>query len=659
MLEGIRRGLSIPTDNPELIRSQARALSRHIPMMYGMLVINSLALAATHLSVAPPLLSIYIPAVLTALSIGRMILWWRTRNRVLDEVRALRLLRTMVIIAGFLGLSFSGWALSLYPYGNAFQQSHIAFYIGITTIACFFSLLHLRAAALIVAITVGVPFCLFFFISGNPVFVALAFNFLLVVGALIMILLNTNRNFAELVNSRRDMVRSQVETQKLSDENYRLAHHDSLTGLPNRLQFFATLEKMLAEAEISGRQIAVGRMDLDGFKSVNDIFGHVSGDRLLVEVGARLMAIRSPTTFIARLGGDVFALVMEGPVPDSRLTACGKTVCDTIRQPFTFPGVNVRITASVGFASSRVGDTAETIYDRADYASFVAKEDQRGGCVVFSEAHESKISKVRSLEHALLTCNLDDEIYIMFQPQFDVALNRTIGYEVLARWRSPVLGEVSPGEFIPLAERTGIISKITQTVLRKALLVAAQLPKPLRLSVNLSAHDLGSQTAIEAIAAMVRESGMTPCRVDFEITETAVMRDLKQANTALLTLLSLGSRIALDDFGTGHSSLTYVQKLPLDRIKVDRSFVAEVCNDPASRAIVKTTVDLCRNLGIACVFEGIETEEQLEVLLALGGTLMQGYLFSRPISEELVLDHYARERVQLGGPAAQGMRASH
>ena len=263
--------------------------------------------------------------------------------------------------------------------------------------------------------------------------------------------------------------------------------------------------------------------------------------------------------------------------------------------------------------------------------------------MVFSERHARDISRVRALEHALHTADLDEQIYILFQPQFDTSQNRTTGYEVLARWRHPILGEVSPVDFIPMAERIGLISKITQSVLRKALVMVAHLPRPLRLSVNLSANDLGSHTAIEAIVALVEEFG-TPCRIDFEITETSVMHDMQQANAALLTLLSLGSRIALDDFGTGHSSLTYVQKLPLDRIKVDRSFVAEVTNDPTSRAIVKTTVELCRNLGISCVFEGIETEEQLAVLLGLGGKVMQGYLFGRPMSEDMVLQHHDREQ---------------
>jgi Predicted signal transduction protein containing a membrane domain, an EAL and a GGDEF domain len=194
-----------------------------------------------------------------------------------------------------------------------------------------------------------------------------------------------------------------------------------------------------------------------------------------------------------------------------------------------------------------------------------------------------------------------------------------------------------------MAERTGQIGRVTQAVLRKAITAGERLPRSIRLSVNLSANDIGSTSAIEQIVALF-DNQSQPSRIDFEITETAVMRDLQQANRSLLLLLDLGARIALDDFGTGHSSLTHVQKLPLHRIKIDRSFVAEVNDDPASRAIVKTMIDLARNLGISCVFEGIETEEQLRTLVSLGGTVMQGYLFGRPMTVSQVEAYLQQER---------------
>lgn len=656
VVKRLLRFFAVP-ENPELVQAQARAFSRQVPLMYGILLVNSLVLSATHSS-APDLLRIYVPGLLTMACIIRVAMWWRSRDAGLSDAKARRLLRSTVWIAGILGIGFSTWALSLYPYGDAFQQSHIAFYMGITSIGCVFCLMHLRGAAAMVALCVMIPFTAFFVVTGNLVFGALALNLVLVVGALMTILLNNYRDFGALVASRSEMARKQAETQRLSDDNFRLANVDSLTGLPNRRAFDQHLQAALDRAHAEGSQIAVGRLDLDSFKSVNDIFGQVTGDRVLAEVASRINVLRPPSSFVARLGANSFALVLMGASDESSLQACGDVLTAAMRPSFEMKLGTVHLSASAGFAASRPGDTADTLFDRADYVTWVAKREARGHALVFTERHADELSRTRRMEHALHTADLDAEIHILFQPQFDIALNRTTGYEVLARWRSPILGDVSPVEFIPLAERTGIISKITQTVLRKALAVSAKLPKSTRLSVNLSALDLGSTTAMEAIARLVEQAGK-PCRVDFEITETAVMHDMRQVNDGLLALLALGSRIALDDFGTGHSSLTHVQKLPLDRIKVDRSFVAEVTSDPTSRAIIKTTVDLCRNLGISCVFEGIETEEQLDALLGLGATVMQGYLFGRPMGAEQMLEHVAgeskgwqRHRTQLYGAAS-------
>jgi diguanylate cyclase (GGDEF)-like protein len=644
-------------DDPDLVQAQAQAFSRQVPLMYGMLLVNSLVLAVTHPE-APDLLRLYIPGALAAICVARIVLWWRSRDGGVSYPKARRLLRSTVPAAAILGIGFSVWALSLYPYGGPYAQSHIAFYMGITSIGCVFCLMHLRGAAIMVALSVIIPFTAFFVITGNPIFGALAFNLVLVVAALMTILLNNYRDFSDLVASRAEMARKQAETQRLSDENYRLANVDSLTGLPNRRWFDRQLQIAVEKAEAEHTQIAVARLDLDNFKSVNDIFGQITGDRVLEEVARRIGTLRRPSTFVARLGANNFALIISGATDQASLQACGDVLTAAMRPSFEMKLGTVHLTASAGLAASRPGDTADTLFDRADYVTWVAKRQARGRALVFTERDAEDLSRVRRMEHALHMADLDQEIHILLQPQFDIALNRTTGYEVLARWRSPVLGDVSPVEFIPLAERTGVISKITQTVLRKALRVSAKLPKSVRLSVNLSAHDLGSTTAMEAIARLVEEHGK-PCRVDFEITETAVMGDIAQANEGLLTLLALGSRIALDDFGTGHSSLTHVQKLPLDRIKVDRSFVNEVISDPTSRAIIKTTVDLCRNLGISCVFEGIETEQQLDALLGLGGTVMQGYLFGRPMSEDKVLEHIAgeskgwqRQRSQLFGAAS-------
>jgi diguanylate cyclase (GGDEF)-like protein len=656
VLDSIKRIFAVPED-PELLRAQARALSRQVPLMYAMVLVNTVMLTFTHVGIAPALLTIYIPATLTLICVWRIASWWRGRHKLQDAEHARRSIIRMMRVMPVLSIAFCAWTIALLPYGDAYQQSQVVFFCGITTIGCMFCLMHVRAAALAMGALTLFPFTGTMLAMNHMVLTAIAINLVVVVVVMLIILLGNYRDFSDLVASRSAIAQKQTETQRLSDENERLANVDPLTGLPNHRWFYRQLAEQLSEASQNGTQIAVARIDLDGFKSINAIFGQTTGDRLLTEAAHRIMILRPEGAFVARLAADNFALIITGPISASMLRQLGAALCGAMSSPFDLPGANIHLSASIGLAESHTGDTAEMTYDRADYVTSVAKRECRGRAVVFAEHHEQEISKVRMIEHELHTADLDAEIYILFQPQFDVALDYTTGYEVLARWNSPVLGEISPVEFIPLAERSGLICKLTQTVLRKALAASAKLPNYMRLSVNLSAHDIGSTTAIETIVGMVDRAG-APCGIDFEITETAVMHDMKQAGESLLALLALGSRIALDDFGTGHSSLTHVQKLPLDRIKIDRSFVSAICTDPTSRAIIKTTADLCRNLGISCVFEGVETAAQLEALIALGGSVMQGYLFGRPVREGAMLDQVARDQAEWQAAAVPARIAS-
>ena len=650
----VKRFYAIPNE-PELVLAQARVLSWQVPLMYVTVVANTVILASTHIGTAPPLLSLYLPALLSAASLFRLTTWLASRHKLVEFDFARRRVTQMMQVLPVLALGFAVWTISLLPYGDAYQQSQVSFFCGITTIACMFCLMHVRAAALTMGALALLPFTIVLLLMGNVVFAAIAINLLVVVAALLVILLGNYRDFAALVASRSALLTKQAETQRLSDENERLATVDSLTGLPNRRAFDRHLSALLAAASQGGPPIAVARIDLDGFKAINEIFGQITGDCVLAEVGRRILERRPADAFVARLEADNFGLILHAPSKAGELERLGAAICNALRESIELPDATIHLSASMGLAAARMGDTAAMAYDRADYVTSVAKREHGGNAVVFGDSHEREISKVRRLEHELRTADLDSEISILFQPQFDIALGFITGYEVLARWHSPALGEVSPVEFIPLAERTGMICKVTQTVLRQALAASARLPQALRLSVNLSAHDIGSTAALNGIVAMVKSAG-TPCRIDFEITETAVMRDLSQANDSLQALIALGSRIALDDFGTGHSSLTHVQKLPLDRIKVDRSFVAEICVDPTSQAIIKTTADLCRNLGISCVFEGVETHDQLDALAALGGTVMQGFLFGRPMSEAMVIEHlaYANSGWHEGGDQRSG-----
>lgn len=627
---------------PELALAQWKAIRVQVPLLYVMLLTNSTLLAATHFGVAPLGLTLIVPAVLTVVCVIRLIMWIRFGRRLATLEAARRGIRAVIIVAPLITAGFTAWALSLFPYGDDYQRSHVAFFMGITVIGCMFCLLRVRRAALPVSAIVIIPFLLVFGTAGEPTLLAIAINLVLVTATLMVILFDNYRDFEGLVESRTDIAQKQVETQALLEENHRLAWLDSLTGVPNRRSFHERLERCLHEAAEQGRSIAVARLNLDAFKAVNEVFGQVMGDQVLREIAQRLDNAKPPHSFFARLDSDNFALIVTENTSGKSLEELAERLCAIISEPTTLLQGQAQVTGSIGIAASSKDDTPETLFDHADYAGWLAKRDMRGKSMIFSAIDAHDLRQLRRMEQLLHAADFEQEIYILLQPQFDVSIGNTTGYEVLARWRSPHLGEVSPADFIPIAERLGQIKRITQVVLRKALDVAATLPRGVRLSVNLSAHDIGSDAAVDEIIKLV-QTAPQPTRIDFEITETAVMRDLHQAREAVSRLLSLGSRISLDDFGTGHSSLTHVQRLPLHRIKIDRSFVAEVTTDSTSRAIVKTMIDLCRNLGMSCVFEGIETEEQLEALVGLGGSVMQGYLFGRPMLPDVALEMAAKE----------------
>jgi len=643
-IKTIARIFAIRQDRPDLLMAQAAAFTRQVPMMYLVLLVNAFALAATHFHSAPLSLTVGGPACLTLICAWRMAGWLRLRHKGFDAARAGKMLRGTVVAALGLSIGFSAWSLSLYPYGDAYQQSHVAFYMAITVIACIFSLMHLRAAALVVTVAVLGPMALFFSLTGNPVFAAISVNVVVVAAVMIVILMIHYREFSDLVESRSALIEKATQAQQLSDANDRLANLDSLTGLPNRRRFFTELEAHVAHARRYDRSLMVGVIDLDGFKPINDAFGHATGDRLLTEVGRRLQSFGAPPLFVARLGGDEFGLIIDAHLTPDAIKALGRDLCDLMRAPYRLPGVTAQVGGSVGFCAFPAGgQTSEQLFERADYALYHAKQNLKGSAVVFDERHEADIRELGQVEQALRRADLDAEMHIHFQPIVDTSAKRTIAFEALARWSSPELGEVPPTVFINAAERSGQIVEITRVLVAKALRAVRSWPMDMRVSINLSARDIASMETVSRIVDIVLESQVAPHRIDFEITETAIVCDFDQARAALMTFHGLGVRTALDDFGTGHSSLSHVRLLPLDKLKIDSSFIADIDHHAASEDIVKTVLQLCRNLRIDCIVEGVETQEQLDKVVSLGGVVMQGYHFARPMPASSVATYLAEE----------------
>ncbi|MCP3464754.1 bifunctional diguanylate cyclase/phosphodiesterase [Bradyrhizobium sp. CCGUVB23] len=648
----------VPADNPDLTRAQFDAFSKQIPLLYFILITNTLAVAYTYVALAPAWLTMVVPSVLTVLAAVRTFWWLRQRHVVRSDADILRNLRATNWLTVPIAVGFTAWSFALYPYGDPFAKSHVAFYMAVTVIGCIFSLMHLRSAALIVTLLVDIPYVIFYFATGEPTLMAIAVNDLLVSGALITVLFIYYRDFADLVASRKSLLAQQAATQALSDENFRLANLDSLTELPNRRRFFAELANAFGDAERRQIRLAVGIIDLDGFKPINDNYGHTVGDRVLIEAGRRIREVcegfGAHHVEFARLGGDEFGLVVSGDPSDEDLAEIGARIGDRVKLPYQLDTAHTGLSCSIGFALyPRSATDAEALYECADYALYHAKRHARGRTVIFSSELEAEIRSRGVIENLLRTADFDAEMELVFQPIVDAMSERTAGFEALARWHSPRLGLVSPADFIPAAERIGLIRSLTQALLVRALAAAKTWPDDISLSFNLSAHDICSSDGILPLIAVIEKSGVPPRRIDFEITETAVTFDFVRAQQSIATLKAMGCGISLDDFGTGYSSLSHVHRLPLDKLKIDRSFVADVNDNPVSHKIIKSLTGLCADMEIACVVEGVETRAQLESLRRLGCDYIQGYYFAKPMRKDAVSGHLTEERQRLGDDVAR------
>ena len=415
-----------------------------------------------------------------------------------------------------------------------------------------------------------------------------------------------------------------------------LAHHDPLTGLPNRLLFNDRVEQALAAAEANKRGCALLLLDLDHFQSINDGLGHTIGDQLLKLVGDRLHDLLGNGVTLARLGGDEFAMLAENCQEVGQAGKLAQSIIERLREPFEFEGHRLFISASVGislFPSDALG--AEQLLRNADSALFKAKANGRACYALYTEeltAHaQHRVETAGELRRALE----QDELRVFYQPVFDLFSTRMVGVEALVRWQHPQRGLVPPGEFIPIAERTGLIADIDAWVLRRACRQMVQWQEEGRdlafVAVNLSSRLFGQRDLYRQVAEVLQETGLDPALLELEVTESAVMEDPEVALEQLHRLRELGLSLAIDDFGTGYSSLLRLKRLPVQKLKIDQGFVAGLPLDDDDIAIVRVIIALARSMGMQVHAEGIEQAEQARFLLEQQCQLGQGYWFGRPV----------------------------
>lgn len=610
---------------PELVLAQFAELHRQVPLLYALLAVNSLAVAYTHHGFAPFWMTVLVPSALVAASLVRLGVWIVRRHKVWDAESARAELRKTHLLAALLSVGYVSWALSLDSYGGPDEHAHVAIFIAITVIGCILCLTNLPQAALSVTVVVTTPYLIYYLWTGNLVFKAVGLNMLLVTLVMIQVMLNNFAGFRQLVTSK-------GITERLSRDNLRMAHTDALTGLPNRRSFFDGLNERFDEAVKSASPLALGVIDLDHFKPVNDTYGHVVGDRLLEAVAERLREVSAPNLLMARLGGDEFAFLVDCDTGEALEFA--RRTCALMAEPFRIDNLTLVIGASCGIASLTEGVLdPHAMFDRADYVLYTSKASNRGGVTVYSADHETKIMSAKALEATLRAADLDAEMHLSLQPIVNGRLGTVAAVEALARWTSPILGNVPPDSFIAVAERSGLMHDLTLVLLRKALGLVARLPGEIELSFNLSAHDITSPPTMLAIVAMMQRSDVDATRLIFEVTETAVIRDFNAAEHSIRLLRSLGCHVALDDFGTGYSSLSHLHRLPIDRVKIDRSFMPG-CKSETGRNLLRSVRALCTSMEIVCIAEGVETDSQVSILRQLGYEFFQGYHYARPMPFE-------------------------
>ena len=436
--------------------------------------------------------------------------------------------------------------------------------------------------------------------------------------------------------------------QAANEELRRQATHDSLTGLPNRVILNQRIAHAIARAERNNARFGVFFMDLDGFKAVNDSLGHRVGDKLLVDLAQRLRDVLRKQDLVARFGGDEFVVLAEDlDEATSAATVAGK-IFECFSEDFDLQDSGMVVSPSIGIAIfPENGFTTEALIKNADSAMYEAKAAGRNTYRFFEASMNLAAQRTLQIQRGITTALREHQFYLDFQPKFDTAEGGLLGLEALLRWRHPQLGPISPAEFIPIAERAGLIARLGQWVVEEACrqirLWDAQGALPVKVAVNLSVNQLSATQLAEEMYAIVRKHGVAPARLMFEITESVAMHDTEANMRAIRKLQTLGFDLSIDDFGTGYSSLAYLQKFAVGQLKVDRSFVGALDrNDEKSLAIVSTIIGLAHSLKMEVVAEGVETDEQLRLLSEMKCDQVQGYLLSRPIGAEAVLQKFLK-----------------
>lgn len=616
----------------DLARAQFREFIHQVPLLYFILSCNAAAVSLTYSQFADPVLSSVFPIVLCSIAAMRGIWWSRRRRSIFSDAEIRRHIRTTGTLAVIMTSAFMAWGLLLYSYGDVQAKGHLTFFLALTQISAVFCLMPLRSAALSVATVGTVPFFAYFMLADGGRMAPEAVTLALVASGMVIILYRYNRTFSKLIRSQRILEQRQAETQKLSDENRQIAFTDPLSGLPNRRALLARLESVSEQSGLGPDSLAIAFIDLDGFKVINDVHGHQFGDDLITRVGHILESVRPLHGMLVRMGGDEFALLIEGPDAAATAAEFAEQALTRLTLPLKIKGRALQVGASIGISVAETDTNGPfELLRRADTAMYAVKANGKGGI----RAYDSSLDEGRILRHQIereIASGLGrNEFDVVYQSLVDARDFTTVGVEALVRWPGRPAGPLNPDEFIGIAEGSGLIQALGMYVLERACRETRDI-EGLRVSVNVSPVQFSHPDFERQVMLVLDATGLPPERLQLEITERHLIDYPERARRAIDGLRAIGVDFALDDFGTGFTSLAYLQSYGFTCVKIDRSLTKRLHTEQKAGHLISGLVQLAKGLDLRVVAEGVEDARLAQMLKMAGCNELQGYHFGRPAS---------------------------
>lgn len=607
----------------EQMREILGNLKRQIPFLYAVLLTN---LAGLHLATggmetapAPPVLAI------AALLAWRLFYWTFLQKPIASITNLERELFRIAFFTALISVVFGIWVQVLLT-DSTDQTLAILLYCILITLGAAVALSSFTSVAILPLILVGLPVAGRMLCTDDLTLIGIGISLILALLLSMRLLYFHGRALNDLVASSLEIDRERTRAIAAETAALQKAGVDGLTSLANRDTLVTAIEKGLIRATSDSPGSVLALFDLDFFKPANDAHGHAAGDEILAQIAERMKKAFGKDALVARVGGDEFALFWAEGLTHSQIAKVGDTICSLAAAPVIWNGKSLSVTASCGLTEAGVHTTSVVEFLRqADSALYKVKTNGRGGWRIYNKQLFEADRQRKEIESLLLTGHVAREVEVYFQPITEIATGRIVSAEALARWNSPCLGQIAPMEFIHVAEQLGIIRELNDEILEKALNAASEWPFDLDLSFNLSAVQLSRKGAAERLLAILESSRFPPDRVQFEVTETAILSDIGTARTEMNKLRNAGCKLALDDFGAGQTSVGYLRDLSFDVVKFDGSLSSEIVSCPRARHVLQGLVHLCHSVGAKCVAEHIETREQLDLIEAMACDMVQGH----------------------------------